>query len=135
MEPLEWIGIALVIVIALSTARLERSLERRERRSAWGDLLRCDALGRTLYVPFGTIAYVIDDPKAVRRVERLSARAFALLEAGALGVGAVALVLVAISWHVLIVPLAIVAVAGWALLIGGSVREARRIAGTLERAS
>lgn len=135
METLEWIGIGVVIVIALSTARLERSLERRERRSAWGDLLRCDSLGRTLYVPFGTTAYVIEDPKAVRRVERLCARAFALLEAGGLGIGAVALVLVAISWHALIAPLAIVAVAGWALLIGWSIREARRIASALHRAS
>lgn len=123
----DWLGVALVAAIAVGAVLLERVLERRQARSAWGEFLRHDALGRTVYVPFGDVAYVVDDPAVIRRVERLCARGFGLLEAGGLCLGALVAALVALEWHSLIAAVALGAAAGWGLVIAWSVREARAI--------
>lgn len=135
MDQTAWLGIALIVAIGVATVALERVIERREAHSAWGEFLRRDTSGRTLFIPYGDVGYVIRDPLAIRRAERLCARGFGLLESGSLCFGALILVFVAFEWHSHIATVALAAVAGWAAVIAWAVREVRSIASGLPRAA
>ena len=67
MDAAAAIVIGCTMLLALGA---EPFLERLNRRSAWGEFLRVDRSGRTLFVPFGSAAYVVQDPAVVGRIER-----------------------------------------------------------------
>lgn len=131
MDAVAAIVIGLTILVALGAEPL---LERLNRRSAWGEFLRMDRAGRTLFVPFGTAAYVVHDPATVGRIERLSARAFSLLiEDAVLFVGLLS-ALIFIEEELFFGVGAAVFVTSWVALIAWVTHEARAICAGLPRA-
>jgi hypothetical protein len=131
MDVVAAIVIGLTVLLALCAEPL---LERVNRRSAWGEFLRVDRAGRTLFVPFGTAAYVVRDPAVVGRIERLSARAFSLLIEDAVLFAAVMCVLLFIEEEVFFGIGAAVFVTTWVALISWVIHEARAISAELPRA-
>jgi hypothetical protein len=131
MDVVAAIVIGLTVLLALCSEPL---LERLNRGSAWGEFLRVDRAGRTLFVPFGTAAYVVQDPAVVGRIERLSARAFSLLIEVAVLFAAVICALLFIEEELFFGIGAAVFVTSWVALIAWVIHEARAISAELPRA-
>lgn len=130
MDVVAAIVIGLTVVLALCAEPL---LERLNRRSAWGEFLRVDREGRTLFVPFGTAAYVVKDPAVVGRIERLSARAFSLLIEDAVLFAGVMCALIFIEEELFFGIGAALFVTSWVALMAWVIHEARAIIAGLPR--
>ncbi len=124
---MDLVAISAIGALVVLAVGLERGLERLNRRSAWGAFLVHDRLGRTLYIPPGPSAYVVTDPTVIRRIELLSARGWSSLLAGGVLLVATVGVFVAVEEHELAALVGILAVAGWAAVIGWVVHQMRRI--------
>ncbi len=124
MDAVAAIVIGCTILLALGAEPL---LERLNRRSAWGEFLREDKAGRTLFVPFGSAAYVVRDPAVVGRIERLSARAFSLLIEDAVLFAGVMCALIFIEEELFFGVGAAIFVTSWVALIAWVIHEARAI--------
>ncbi len=124
--------IGSTIILAIGAEPL---LERLNRRSAWGEFLCRDALGRTLFMPFGSTAYVVRDPAVVRRIEQLCARAFSLMIEDAFLFVGLLCVLVFIEEELFFGMGAAIFVTSWVALIVWVIHQARTISATLPRAS
>ncbi|HEY5630074.1 MAG TPA: hypothetical protein VIR16_11240 [Candidatus Limnocylindrales bacterium] len=130
MDVVAAIVIGLTVLLALCAEPL---LERLNRRSAWGEFLRLDREGRTLFVPFGTAAYVVKDPAVVGRIERLSARAFSLLIEDAVLFAGVMCALIFIEEELFFGIGAALFVTSWVALMAWVIHEARTITAGLPR--
>ena len=128
MDVVAAIVIGLTVLLALGAEPL---LERLNRRSAWGEFLRVDRSGRTLFVPFGTAAYVVRDPAVVGRIERLSARAFSLLIEDAVLFAGVMCALIFLEEELFFGVGAAIFVTSWVALIAWVIHEARSISANL----
>ncbi len=131
MDAVAAVVIGCTILLALGAEPL---LERLNGRSAWGEFLRVDRSGRTLFVPFGTVAYVVRDPAVVCRIERLSARAFSLLIEDAVLFAGVMCALLFIEEELFFGIGAAVFVTSWVALIAWVIHEAKAISAGLPRA-
>ncbi len=131
MDAVAAIIIGCTILLALGAEPL---LERLNRRSAWGEFLREDKAGRTLFVPFGAAAYVVRDPAVVGRIERLSARAFSLLIEDAVLFAGAMCALIFIEEDLFFGVGAAIFVTSWVALIAWVIHEARSICAGLPRA-
>ncbi len=129
-------AVALVLIgaLILLAVALEPRLERLTRRSAWGEFLDVDAEGRTLFIPFGSAAYIVRDPAVIHRVERLSARFFSLMIVGGLVFAGVLCIVVGLEEHWSFAVVGGAAILAWVALMAWVIHEARAIADDLPRA-
>jgi len=128
MDVVATIVIGSTVVLAI---RVEPLLECLNRRSAWGEFLYIDKCGRTLFVPFGSAAYVVRDPAVLGRIERLSARAFSLMIEDAFLFVGVLCALIFIEEELFFGIGAAIFVTSWVALIAWVIHEARAISARL----